>query len=451
MLVKKNIDIILASKSPRRQELLQQIDVCYRCMPSNKEEVITTDHPGEAVKELSAQKARDIEEQVRLQRKQSSRDAQSFHTAQMQAQKNQCPIIIIGADTVVAFEGKILGKPKDGEEAYLMLSMLSGKSHEVYTGVTVIYLSGYEKYPRKEIVFSECTKVKVADLSEEDIRNYIATNEPMDKAGAYGIQGKFGKYVTGIEGDYNNVVGLPVARLFQEVRDQLGINLSDAVIEKRKKVQACIFDLDGTTLDTLESIGSTVNLVLKEFGLKTHEIEEYKQFAGDGQFELMKRSLKASGDEELKNYDAAMKRYIELFKDRCTYHVKLYDGIRELMDSLKEKGIRIAILSNKHHENVISILDGLFGQNYFDCALGQREDHKKKPSGEGIDIILNEIRVHPENCIYAGDTNTDMLTGKAYGLYTVGVTWGFRDKEELISADADFIVDRPEEILSICR
>ncbi len=435
MLVKKNIDIILASKSPRRQELLHQIDISYRCMPSSKEEVITTNCPAEAVKELSAQKARDIEEQIKSAQQVSNKGSK----------------IIIGADTVVAFEGKILGKPKDEKDAFSMLSMLSGKSHEVYTGVTVIYLSGYENYPRKEIVFSECTKVKVAQLSEDDIKNYIATKEPMDKAGAYGIQGKFGKYINGIEGDYNNVVGLPIARLFQEVRDKLGINLTDVVIEKRDKVKACIFDLDGTTLDTLESIGSTVNLVLDELGLKTHEIEEYKHFAGDGQYELVRRSLIAAGDEKLQNYDVAMNRYIELFKDRCTYHVRLYDGIRELMEALKAKGIKVSILSNKHHDNVVSILNELFGENYFDCVLGQRDDHKKKPSGEGINIILNEIGENPEHCIYIGDTDTDMLTGKNYGLYTVGVGWGFRTKEELVSADADYIVDKPEEILKICE
>lgn len=448
MLVKKDIDIILASKSPRRRELLTQIDIEYRCIPSTKEEIITVKEPVEVVKELSAQKAYDVEKKVIEETNEKSDIAKIKTDRQGNIGQNQPQAkVIIGADTVVAYNGEILGKPKDEEDAFRMLSMLSGKSHEVYTGVTVVYLSGYENYPRKEISFSECTKVYVAKLTERDIRNYISTGEPMDKAGAYGIQGRFGKYVTKIDGDYNNVVGLPIARLFNEVRDHLGINLSDGTLEKRNEVKAFIFDLDGTTLDTVESIGTTVNMVLKELQLPIHELEKYKKFAGDGQYELVKRSLVSAGDTELKLYDKAMARYIELFKDRCTYKVTPYEGIRELFDELKSRGIKLCIFSNKHHDNVVSLLNQIFGENYFDVILGQREDYHRKPSGEGLDIILSEAGVLACNCIYVGDTNTDMLTGKNYGLYTVGVTWGFRTEEELIYGGADYIAHKPEDII----
>ena len=436
MKVKKNLDIILASKSPRRKELLSQIGISYRCMVSTKQEIITTDRPKEVVIELSGQKAEDIREQI-------MQEIAGQHLPEMSVRS---PKIIIGADTVGSYGGRILGKPKDAKEAFQMLKMLSGNIHEVYTGVTVIFLSGGERQPVRWLQFSECTKVHVAKLSEEDIHEYIATGEPFDKAGAYGIQGIFGKYVIGIEGDYNNVVGLPIARLFNEVRDTLGVNLCDSVFENRHGIKACIFDLDGTTLDTVESIGSTVNLVLEEIGLKQHDMESYKVFAGDGQFELIKRALMASGDTALACYEKAISRYTELFEERCTYKVAPYEGIRELFDNLKKSGIKICIFSNKRQENVEHILRQLFGEDYFDMVLGQRDDYKRKPSGEGIRIILDKIGVEASECLYIGDTNTDMLTGKNYGLYTVGVLWGFRTKEELMDAGADALVSTPQEI-----
>lgn len=194
------IDIILASKSPRRKELLRQIDIKFRCMPSDKEEVITKTEPEDVVKELSVQKAEDIESK----------------------QDDLKSVVIIGADTIVSCDDEILGKPKNEENAMEMLRKISGRAHKVYTGVTVIYKSGNR---REIITFAECTEVFVKKLTDEDIKEYIATGEPVDKAGAYGIQGKFGKFVMKINGDYNNVVGLPVARLYNEVRDKIGIDL----------------------------------------------------------------------------------------------------------------------------------------------------------------------------------------------------------------------------------
>jgi phosphoglycolate phosphatase len=327
-----------------------------------------------------------------------------------------------------------------------MLRLISGREHQVYTGVTVIFVTGRI---RKEITFSEKTEVFVRTLTENDIRNYVDTKEPMDKAGGYGIQGKFAKHIYKINGDYNNVVGLPIARLYNEVREKLGI---DMVTGKRipiSEVKAAIFDLDGTTLDTIESIGTTLNKVLEENEMKQHTMEDYKIFVGDGQIELVERALKASGDEKLENFDKVMSEYIEAFKTGCRYNVKPYDGIRELLDNLKKRNIKIAIFSNKQHNNVESIIEDIFGQEYYDAVLGQREDHDKKPCGKGIDIILEQLNVAPENCIYIGDTATDMKTGKNYGLYTIGVTWGFRDIRELVEAKADNIVNKPKQILEI--
>lgn len=180
-------NIILASASPRRKELLEQIGVKFTIIKAEGEEVLTNDNPTEAVKELSGQKAREVA-------------ARSGGT------------IVIGADTVVAVQGEILGKPKDEQDAVRMLKLLQGSSHEVITGVTVIL-----KERQQTICFAEVTKVSVFPMTEEQILAYVESKEPMDKAGAYGIQGKFAAYVSGIEGDYNNVVGLPVGRLYQEL------------------------------------------------------------------------------------------------------------------------------------------------------------------------------------------------------------------------------------------
>lgn len=180
---------ILASASPRRKELLEQIGAKFDILPATGEEVITKELPGEVVMELAKQKAEEVA-------KTAGADA-----------------LILGADTVVAYEGKILGKPKDEADALRMLTMLSGKEHEVYTGVALI-----DNRDQSMENFFERTKVTMYPVSEEEIRDYIAGGEPMDKAGAYAIQGLGAKFIQKIEGDYNNVVGLPIGRIYQEIK-----------------------------------------------------------------------------------------------------------------------------------------------------------------------------------------------------------------------------------------
>ncbi|MGN0432529.1 MAG: Maf family protein [Lachnospiraceae bacterium] len=187
--------VILASASPRRKELLMQIGLDFDVCVSTCEERITKTDPAEVVCELSAQKALDVWQKIKDKKE-----------------------IVIGADTVVAYDGKILGKPGSGKEAVTMLTALSGHTHEVYTGVTFCY---EEDGVEKQHTFYEKTAVTFYPMSQEEIESYVASGEPMDKAGAYGIQGSFAAYVKGIEGDYNNVVGLPVGRLYQEIKELL--------------------------------------------------------------------------------------------------------------------------------------------------------------------------------------------------------------------------------------
>jgi len=192
--------IVLASGSPRRRELLDQIGTEYEVKPSRADETITGTVPEEIVKELALRKGREV------------------------AAHYEEEVTILSADTVVASEGKILGKPKDDEEAVEMIRGIQGKAHEVYTGVAIIIkraTSDYSTEPfkldEKVINFAVETKVKVAPMSEEDIRGYIRTGEHKDKAGAYAIQGKFAPYIEGIEGDYYNVVGFPISRICKEL------------------------------------------------------------------------------------------------------------------------------------------------------------------------------------------------------------------------------------------
>ena len=193
----QRLTVVLASASPRRTELLEQGNIKHVVMPSHSEEVITSQVPSQVVEELSAQKAEDVYQQYE--------------------KKNAGDFLVIGSDTVVAADGKILGKPKDKEEAYQMISMLQGKAHQVYTGVTLLIKKDGKKIRK---TFHECSDVHVYPMCKEEIREYIATGEPMDKAGAYGIQGLCARFVEKIQGDYNNVVGLPVGQIYQKLKKE---------------------------------------------------------------------------------------------------------------------------------------------------------------------------------------------------------------------------------------
>lgn len=190
--------IILASGSPRRKEILEQAGVTFQVIPSQKEEITSATEPQEVVEELASIKAEDVAKQA------------------------PANTIVIGADTIVCNEGTILGKPKDEAEAIEMLLKLQGHTHTVYTGVCLLIKNADGSVDVKKFV--EATKVKISEITEEEIKKYCMTGEPLDKAGAYAIQGKFAKYVEGIEGDYYNVVGFPLARFYQEIK-KLGLEI----------------------------------------------------------------------------------------------------------------------------------------------------------------------------------------------------------------------------------
>ena len=196
--------LILASGSPRRKELLEQIGAEFEILPAKGEEVITSTIPMQVVLELSSQKAEEVAERYTV----STKGVSTGNGAE------EVPVVILGADTVVAYENEILGKPKDEADAVRMLRMLSGNTHSVFTGVTLIIERAGKR--EKQSFYAE-TRVTMYPMTEEQIQRYVATGEPMDKAGAYGIQGKCAAYIEKIAGDYNNVVGLPAALVYQNL------------------------------------------------------------------------------------------------------------------------------------------------------------------------------------------------------------------------------------------
>lgn len=195
----ENTKIILASASPRRRELLAKLGIEFEIITSDVEENTTHVKPDEIVKELSYIKASDVLDKI----------------IEDNIEKNN--VLVIGADTVVSKDGNIMGKPKSYEDAFQMIKSIQGATHQVYTGVSVLSYN-VETGKLKTNSFAECTEVTVFSMTDKEIEEYLAFGDYADKAGAYGIQGAFGLYVEKINGDYNNVVGLPVARLYQELK-----------------------------------------------------------------------------------------------------------------------------------------------------------------------------------------------------------------------------------------
>lgn len=184
---------ILASQSPRRRELLARTGLDFDVIPSDVDEKITKKIPSEVVMELAHQKAENVYEKLS--------DSEDY--------------TVIGSDTIVVYRDEILGKPADKQEAYDMLSMLSDRTHQVYTGVSLIQKKDGQKTTK---TFFSQTDVTLYPIDKEDLHRYVESGDPLDKAGAYGIQGDFSIHVNEIKGDYNNVVGLPIGRLYQELK-----------------------------------------------------------------------------------------------------------------------------------------------------------------------------------------------------------------------------------------
>lgn len=207
--------IILGSASPRRRELLEQIGIEFEIVVSDAREHYKSTRPEEIVRELALMKAEHVAKEV--ERREKERAEQASIPGLDTGEAHLRNVVILGADTIVVRDGQILGKPSDEEAAFSMLKSLQGRMHQVYTGVAVLNFDGSGSL--RTISHAEETKVYVHEMTDEEIRRYIAAGESMDKAGAYGVQGRFAAYIDRIEGDYYNVVGLPVAYLYHTVKE----------------------------------------------------------------------------------------------------------------------------------------------------------------------------------------------------------------------------------------
>ena len=215
--------------------------------------------------------------------------------------------------------------------------------------------------------------------------------------------------------------------------------------------KAGIFDLDGTLADTVDSMAYSANLALRELGLLEQPAERFKTFAGDGAEELIRRCLRAGGDETCSKFEEMQRLYRRYFGENCMYHVQLYDGILHLLETMKQKGMKLAVLSNKPNAQAVDVVEKLFGKGHFYYVQGQTEEIPRKPSPVGALHIAEYFGVERSECLYIGDTDTDMQTGTAAGMFTIGVLWGFRSREELEENRADWIAGHPSEIESFLR
>ena len=213
--------------------------------------------------------------------------------------------------------------------------------------------------------------------------------------------------------------------------------------------KCCIFDLDGTLINTVHALNKTINLMLEQLGYEPVDEACTKVFVGEGYKKYVERALIYRGDRELVNLEKALNMYCEIFEENCLYQVEAYDGMKELLAWMKDRGMKLAVLTNKAAPQAVANIEKVYGRGYFDLITGERPGLKRKPDPQGALYTAKTLGVTPEECLYVGDTNTDMETGLAAGMDTVGVTWGFRGREELEEFHPRFIVDDPREVISI--
>jgi phosphoglycolate phosphatase len=214
------------------------------------------------------------------------------------------------------------------------------------------------------------------------------------------------------------------------------------------RVAAVVFDLDGTLLDTLEDIAAAGNAALARVGAPPHPAADFRQFIGEGVNRLFEQSLPPE-QQDLTTIARCAAAFQETYAQEWNQRSTPYPGIPELLDALTERGIKLAVLSNKPHDFTAACVKHYLAAWRFAAVLGPQAGVPRKPDPAGALRILHELHAHPEQCLYVGDTGIDMQTACAAGLYAVGVSWGFRPVEELRGSGADIVLDAPGELLSL--
>jgi phosphoglycolate phosphatase len=209
-----------------------------------------------------------------------------------------------------------------------------------------------------------------------------------------------------------------------------------------------IFDLDGTLADTLTDIANSMNRVLMEKGYPVHRVEDYKNLIGRGLENLVTTSLPL--ESRLPSIiSSCLACLIDDYRDNCLVHTHLYPGIESMLYSLQDRGVRLAVFSNKADDLTQIIVQSLMPSIPFSKIVGARPDYPKKPDPSGARLISDYFNIHPEEMIYMGDSDVDMLTARGAGMLAVGVLWGFRTGEELLRNGADHLLSHPSELLGL--
>ena len=209
-----------------------------------------------------------------------------------------------------------------------------------------------------------------------------------------------------------------------------------------------IFDLDGTLLNTIEDLGQAANYALERNGYATHSMASYPYFVGNGVRRLMTRVLPEDARDDEK-VDRVLKDFLEYYDEHCTDFTKPYNGMPELLQDLRDSGIAIAVASNKYQKAVSKIIPHYFPDINFVAIEGQKEGVNVKPDPSIVFAILAQAKVAKADTLYVGDSGVDMETARRACIDSVGVTWGFRSKKELVEYHADVIVNNPVDILDV--
>lgn len=217
-----------------------------------------------------------------------------------------------------------------------------------------------------------------------------------------------------------------------------------------KKIKAAIFDLDGTIINTLVDLANAGNTVMERMGFPTHPVEKYNYFVGSGIYNLARRIL----PEEKKEDEDLVRDVFNQFNKEYGMHymdnTRAYDGMEEMLDELQSRGIKVGVLTNKGHEFTVPMVKKVYGDYPFKVVLGKTDKFPVKPDRALVKHVINELGVTPDECIYIGDSNVDMMTAKNGDIEEIiGVSWGFRSVEEIKEAGARYIVDSPGEIIEI--
>ncbi len=211
-------------------------------------------------------------------------------------------------------------------------------------------------------------------------------------------------------------------------------------------IRCCIFDLDGTLLNTLDDLAVSCNYALKLQGITPHAVDAYRGFVGDGIGKLIDRAApSATREQKLAVKQAFNEHYAKHYMD-CTAP---YEGIEPMLQALKLKAIRFCVVTNKPHEFAVELIRHMFGDNCFEAVMGATDELSKKPSPEGVRKCMGKLFLNPHECVYIGDSDVDVMTAHNAGLKAIGAAWGFRGRQELVEAGADFIADAPMQILKL--